>query len=249
MTSEAIQQLADAIRNQTRDSQVAAVSFKAPSFWNTNAAAWFVRLEAAFSTNQPPITNDTTRFHHVVQLLDSETSRRVLPVLQHPPASGKYPAIKQALLKAFEQTQFQKDSILLNMNGLGDRRPTELLQYMRALNSDPATIFRALFLHQLPPEVRRTIATSSETDLDTLAEAADRIMEADSSTSATPLVTATSADTAQDVSVIKSPPAQPFRKDKYVLCKYHTRYGPKARSCEKVVNGRPCPMFKESGNE
>ena len=84
---------------------------------------------------------------------------------------------------------------------------------MRSLNNDPATISRALFLHQLPPDVRRTITTSSDTDLDTLAEASDWIMEADLPTSADQFVTATSADTAQDVSVIKSPPAQPLKKD------------------------------------
>ena len=75
MTTEAIAQLADAIRQQTLSQAekippqppVAAVAFKAPPFWTTNASAWFLRLEATFATHTPPITNDLTKFHHVVQ--------------------------------------------------------------------------------------------------------------------------------------------------------------------------------------
>ena len=187
LTSEAISQLADAIRQQTLQTAqklpvahtVAAVSFKAPPFWTSNANAWFLRLEASFATHTPPITNDLTKFHHVVQLLDSATSRRVQAVIEHPPATEKYAALKAALLEAYEATQFQKDTALLNMHGLGDRRPSELLQHMKSMNSDPATLFRALFLNQLPPEVRRILAQSPETDLDTLAKTADRILEVD----------------------------------------------------------------------
>ena len=55
-----IKLLAEAIKEQTLSTvaNVQAVSFKAPSFWTTNAAAWFTRLEAAFATHHPPITND-----------------------------------------------------------------------------------------------------------------------------------------------------------------------------------------------
>ena len=52
LTSEAISQLADAIRQQTLQTAqklpvahtVAAVSFKAPPFWASNAIAWLLRL-------------------------------------------------------------------------------------------------------------------------------------------------------------------------------------------------------------
>ena len=70
MTTEAIAQLADAIRQQTLSQAekippqppVAVVAFKAPPFWTTNASAWFLRLEATFATHTPPITNDLTNF-------------------------------------------------------------------------------------------------------------------------------------------------------------------------------------------
>ncbi|RUS73260.1 hypothetical protein EGW08_018979 [Elysia chlorotica] len=141
--------------------------------------AWFIRLEASFSTHTPPITQDLTRFHHVIQLLDSTTARRVQAVLENPPATDKYQALKSTLLEAYEATQLQKDQELLNLNGLGDRKPSELLHYMRSLNKDPATLFRALFLNQLPTDVRRILAQTPEADLDTLAKTADGIVAVD----------------------------------------------------------------------
>ena len=51
---------------------------------------------------------------------------------------------------------------------------------MRSLNSEPQTLFRALFLNQLPPEVRRILAQSPDVDLNTLAKTAGRTLEVDS---------------------------------------------------------------------
>ncbi|GFS02608.1 retrovirus-related Pol polyprotein [Elysia marginata] len=169
----------------TTVSSVSAVAFKAPQFWQTNAKAWFIRLQASFNTHTPPITQDLTKFHHVIQLLDSSTARRVQAVLENPPPVGKYDSLKSALLNAYEATQLQKDQELLNLNGIGDRKPSELLQHMRSLNHDPVTLFRALFLNQLPPDVRRILAQTPDADLDTLAKTADGIMDVEFAAAAT----------------------------------------------------------------
>ncbi len=254
-TTQVLEQLVQALTRASSNSSVNAVAFKAPTFWATNARAWFIRLEAAFATHQPAITNDLTKFHHVVQLLDSSTSRRVQAVLEDPPATGKYEAIKSALLAAFEATQFQKDSVLLNLNGLGDRRPSELLQYMRSLNSDPKTLFRTLFLLQLPPEVRRILSQSDDTDLDSMARTADNIMAAELPASAS--VAATSSESSchtdldspsQEVNWINARAPKKESAATYILCKYHGRFGPKARRCEKLVNGKSCAMNSENAS-
>ena len=198
---------------------MAAVAFKAPPFWTTNASAWFLRLEATFATHTPPIINDLTKFHHVVQLLDSDTSRRVQAVVERPPDTQKYNTLKAALLKAFESTQLQKDTALLQMQGLGDKRPSELLQYMQTMNSNPETLFRALFLNQLPPEVRKILAQSPNEDLEILAEKADHILEVDFPTPA--FVAAASNRPSKNFSSTASNP--------FTLCKYHARFGIEAR--------------------
>ena len=48
---------------------------------------------------------------------------------------------------------------------------------MQNLNADQATLFKALILAQLPPDVRRILATSSKTEVADLALEADRITE------------------------------------------------------------------------
>lgn len=249
-----IKLLAEAIKEQTLSTvaNVQAVSFKAPSFWTTNAAAWFTRLEAAFATHHPPITNDLTKFHHVIQLLDSETSRKVHAILSNPPNSEKYDAIKAALLSAYELSQFQKDTALLQLNGLGDRRPSELLQHMRSLNTDPETLFRCLFLHQLPTHVRRILAQSPDASLDTLAAMADRIMDTELP-SAVALINPNSCDTSDslplqvegDTNAVRHSSAakkQSTYSSNYTLCKYHAKFGAKAKRCQKIVDGQPCAM-------
>ena len=263
MDLDAIKSLAEAIRQQTlsattqatpASTSVAAVAFKAPQFWQTNAKAWFIRLEASFATHTPPITQDLTKFHHVIQLLDSTTARRVQAVLENPPATDKYITLKSTLLEAYEATQLQKDQELLNLNGLGDRKPSELLQHMKSLNKDPATLFRALFLNQLPTDVRRILAQTPEADLDSLAKTADGIVAVDIpaafSIQSNISTETTEADTFQrDVNALQrnhrsqqKPKSASHTLSTFSLCKYHSRFGNKARSCEHFIDGRPCAM-------
>ena len=133
----------------------------------------------------------------------------------------------------------EKDQELLNLNGLGDKKPSELLQHMKNLNADPNTLFKALFLTQLPPDVRRILATSSKTDIDELATEADRITEV--------------ARLTQDVQVnaagaSRGPPQQSQRGPRPMskipgLCKYHSTFGNKERECEP-----PCKFGNALGN-
>ena len=82
-----------------------------------------------------------------------------------------------SVIRAFGKMQAEKDQALLGLNGLGDRKLSELLQHMQNLNADPATFFKALFLAQLPPDVQRILSTSSKTEIADLALEADRITE------------------------------------------------------------------------
>ena len=85
-----------------------------------------------------------------------------------------YDTLKAALIDAFGKTQAKKEQDVLNINGLGDKKLSELLQHIRNLNANPAMAF---FLAQLPPEVRQILALSDKTDIKDLAKEADRIME------------------------------------------------------------------------
>ncbi|GFS08955.1 transposon Ty3-G Gag-Pol polyprotein [Elysia marginata] len=177
--AEPTQSLLSALASQLQTLQtgeIAAVSVKLPEFWATSPEMWFARIEAQFSIKN--ITQDTTKYDYVFSALDFKIAEDVHDVLVNPPQSDKYHSLKCALIKAFGKSQTQRDYTLLNLNGLGDRKPTALLRKINALNDDPQTLKRALFLSNLPADVRTIISGQEFSDLDKLAEAADRIWEA-----------------------------------------------------------------------
>ncbi|RUS68706.1 hypothetical protein EGW08_023533 [Elysia chlorotica] len=179
LVGESAQALIDALTSHLQSvapSSINAVSIKLPEFWTTSPEVWFARVEVQFGTKN--ITADQTKYDYVVSALDITTAEEVQDVLVHPPDYDKYSALKKALLKAFGKSQTQRDSELLNLNGLGDRKPSALLRKINALNDDPQTLKRALFLSNLPHDVGSILAGQEFDDMDTLAEAADRVWEA-----------------------------------------------------------------------
>ena len=135
--------------------QVNRVSIKLPEFWTKSPEVWFARVEAQFGTKGT--TQDHTKYDYIVSALDVNTAE-VQSVLINPPAENKYNTLKKALIKTFGKSQAQKDAELLNLNGLGDKRPTALLRKINALNDDPHTLKRTLFLANLPSDVRSILA-------------------------------------------------------------------------------------------
>ena len=119
------------------------VSIKLPEFWSDDPEVWFVRVEAQLRSKS--ITADQTKFDYVTTALDNQAASEVKSELLNPPEQGKYQALKTALLNAFGKSQMQKDSELLNISGLGDRKPSAFLRYLESLNNDAETLRRAFF--------------------------------------------------------------------------------------------------------
>lgn len=223
--------------DNTGEAAVTAVAIKLPEFWINSPEVWFARVEAQF--NIRGIISDTTKYDYTVGALDYKTAEEVQSILVNPPNDDKYRTLKAALIKAFGKSQAQKDLELLNLGGLGDRRPTALLRRINALNDDPATLKRALFLLNLPAEIRSILASQQYADIDGLAEAADRVWETRTTSACSvnstepiapePQINAfhkQSTGPAQHRSNRNSkPPAQN-------ICFYHNKFGSKARRCE-----------------
>ena len=225
-----IQALAEAIRDiapPPAQPAVAAVALKLPAFWTSDPEVWFAQVEAQFQTRNPPITTDQTKFDYIVTSLDPAAAKEVRSIILQPPAAGsRYSALKTALIAAFGRTQESKDAELLSMTGLGDRTPTGLLRHMRSLNSNPATLFKALWLAQLPPEARRICAASPGTDLDDLAKQADAVVETSRNFNCQVVIAAARTN------------AQAKFPRTTELCFFHAKFGKAARKCR----GEPCPM-------
>ena len=72
---------------------VDAVSVKLPTFWTTSPTAWFAQAEAQFAIRG--VTQDDTKYYHVVAALDTSTATRTVSLLSSPPTTDKLAIAKR----------------------------------------------------------------------------------------------------------------------------------------------------------
>ena len=99
-----------------------STTLQLPAFTAANVEAWFVSCEQQFVNYN--ITADEIQFAHLISALSGDVCQRVMPAIQNPPASGKYSALKTRLLLEYNSLDRDRASALLDMEGLGDRRPS-----------------------------------------------------------------------------------------------------------------------------
>ena len=204
----------------------AAVALKLPPFYTQNAQFWFVFIESQFHLKN--ITADDTKFSYVVTSLSEEVAMRVMPAIQNPPDTDKYNFLKTKLLKEFSLTDTERAAALLDLPGMGDLKPTQLLTKMVSLLPDGVEagfLFRELFLRQLPSDVRTHLIDKGSLSLEDLATEADKFF-----TSASLRVAAVRP---------RRPDATNTRRDK--LCYFHVKFGAAARRCRS-----PCSYVPEN---
>ena len=233
-----------------------AVSLKLPEFWESSASAWFAQTEAQFALRE--ITADTTKYYYVVSALGSSTATRVVSLLKHPPAENKYTALKAHLLKTFELSDAERASRLFSLQGLGDSKPSELMDRMLDLLGEhrPDFLFVQLFLRQLPSQVRAALANTAITDCRALAEEADRfflaVQHPGMTAAALHPAYAIATNSAQVHHTAAPLPGDPAltavatvshrQRSDTSLCFYHAKFGSRAKKCLP-----PC-SFRGTGN-
>lgn len=208
----------------------AAVSIKLPTFWQNSPSAWFIQAEAQFALRN--ISADDTHYYYVVSALDTETANRALSVISTPPADNKYLTLKKFLLSAYEKTEEERAAALFSLSGLGDRKPSELMDHMLALlgHHKPCFLFQHIFLTQLPEQVRAPLANSpNKNNPRALALEADQ------------LVIASRSVHSSSVHVVNHDPTRlPTAPD---VCFFHKKFGKHARKCNP-----PCKFYKRPNN-
>ena len=240
---------------------------KLPEFWPDNTDLWFVRADAQFRMKK--VTAEQTKFDHVITMLDSKTAAQVMDILVSPP-DQPYSVLKARLTKTFALTTSEKASRILDMDGLGDRTPTQCLTIM--LNWVPAEeapgfLFREQFLRQLPVQVRTSLAQSTNTGSDratlrALADEADKYFRSmgariSAIASANPWLPhpGAGASPGPGVQQLSTPGTavelESWSRDQLVnavlgkkLCFFHTRFGAKAKKCEQ-----PCQWSGPDGRK
>ena len=148
-------------------------------FMQSRPTLWFAQLEAKFHAKN--IVGQWEKFYKAVAKLPQNIAIEVEDIIHTPPQTEPYDVLKAAVISRTSISAQKKLQQLLNNEHLGDRKPTQLLRSMRSLagpcNSD--SLLQHIFLQRLPQEVQPILAVLdlNETDLDKLAEMADKIME------------------------------------------------------------------------
>ena len=223
--------------------EVDAVSLKLSTFWTSTPTTWFAQAEAQFIVRN--ITNDDTKYYYVVAALDSSTANRAKSLLVAPPTNNKYDAIKKFLTSAYELSNYERATALYNLAGLGDSKPSELMDTMLGLMGDnkPCILFHHLFLQQLPTYVRSQLAHRDFTDLRELSLEADNIYLAGKATGQhVQEVNAASSATRQ------RPNRSSSTSSAESLCYYHRIFGTRARKCCEPCKHHATFQQKKQGN-
>jgi hypothetical protein len=220
-----------------------AVAVKLPAFWTTAAKVWFRQAEAQFHIRQ--VVADATKYYYVVGALDQDTASRIADILDDPPADNKYQAIKDRLVGAFDLTESQRAAQLLHMGGLGDRKPSQLMDDMLALAGGHKVcfLFKQIFLEQMPDDIRIMLADEDFGDFRRLATKADILWHARRHDIGVNKVgrgqrTCSKTSSSNDSKSKKDVPSD--GQDNAAWCFFHNRWGADARNCRD-----PCSF---SGN-
>ena len=80
----------------------------------------------------------------MVAALDETTTNRMTHVILRPPTADNYEHLKAVLLSCYDLSDGESAAGLEDLNGSGDRRPSDLLAHMLTLNGDSevGVIFR-----------------------------------------------------------------------------------------------------------
>ena len=226
-TSHALSYTQDQYDHLSWDERVA---IKLPPFWPQQARVWFVQAEAQFVIKG--VTADLTKYSYVTAALDQNTATRVLDILTDPPDSNKYDTLKSRLLDTYKLSEREAAARILDTNGLGDAKPSELLDRMLALvptGKEPGFLLKEVFLRQLPADIQAIVTQQEYPSLRDLAKAADKHFLSTGCT-----INATFRNE-------RPPRKAPSSVNKEEVCFYHKKFGDKATKCRD-----PC-KFSENG--
>lgn len=164
--------------DESSQSHVSRVAVKLPSYWPRDPTLWFAQAEAQFSICN--ITEEQTKFFHVVSNLSPDAAAEVRDIILKPP-TNPYTRLKEALVQRTAESATQRLQKALDATIISDSKPTQVLRalelQLEGMEANPP-LLKQVFLQKLPATVRSIVAANSNTmDLNDLAELADRVYE------------------------------------------------------------------------
>lgn len=153
----------------------ATATLKIHPFMASECELWFAQLERQFVHHN--ITDDNAKFITVESNLNFETTMEVKDVLENPPTTNKYQALKEKLTKRLSRSRDEKIRQLLTNEAIGDRKPSQFLRHLKSLAGSTVSddIIRTIWVDRLPKDLQPYVATMDNVPLDQVAESADKM--------------------------------------------------------------------------
>ena len=188
--------------------------------------------------------DERAKADYLLTALQTQVLKSVRDILadRTAPDTTLYDRLKERLLRRFQPSPWQLAFQILHHPGLGDLRPSQLLDAMMALlpaGEQPGYLFKALFLERLPADMKDQLAAGNYDSPREMAVVADRMWDAKRSQpgfSSIAAVRSTSPGRGRSPGRNKSPgrrrEATPGRRPGW-LCFFHHKYRDQARKCEQ----------------
>ncbi|XP_024889953.1 uncharacterized protein LOC112466217 [Temnothorax curvispinosus] len=151
---------------------------KISPFSQVDPELWFIQAE--LSMRNARITVQSTMADTVLAALDVEILNCVRDIIKlRPPPEDIYEQVKARIIATYAPSDETKLRKLLRGQVGTDGKPSLILSRLRGLNGGNVddNVIRSIFLDQLPCEHRAILVSTRVTDLNRIAEAADRMAE------------------------------------------------------------------------
>jgi len=120
----------------------------------------------------------------VIAALPNEIAVELIDFFENVPGEEQYTSTKMRLLKKFTHTDLEKAELIRSMPGIGDRKPSDLMDSMLAVcptGQSMSPYFLNEFLRRIPGNIHGHLHTFGNEDPCSLAQQADLVWSSQSS--------------------------------------------------------------------
>ena len=153
-------QMQASVRGQQPATAAGSRKVKLPPFWEKDAAAWFRTAEEILE--ECGVTEAKAKYRAILMHVPQHLVERARGVLNAADAAADpYEELKLRLVELLTPSKLDQVNSLIWGPELGGRRPSELMDGMLAAlppGEAAGLIFKGLFLHRLPADMRELVA-------------------------------------------------------------------------------------------
>jgi len=210
---------------------------KLPEFWTEEPELWFEQAEAQF--RRGGVLDGRTRADFLLVALPAAVLKSVRDIIRDPTAEDTtlYHRLRERLLRRYAPSKWQLVYQLIDHPGIGDQRPSQLLDSMLALlppGETPGLLFQGHFLRRLPAEIRDHVAAGDYRTVRDMAAVADQLWDArrDNPSSISSVRGQSPSRRGRDRRASPSSRRRDATPGPDGLCFYHSRFKQKAHRCQ-----------------